>query len=778
MYKWIILFLTVSFSATAHPTDQTKGGFKDKFRQLEETLPTPTAARTASGAPGHAYWQQRADYRIEVTLDEKKRRIEGRETITYHNNSPDSLTYLWLYVDQNRHKPEGETVLAEPTDPNEKYTFGELREELATREFDGGKDILRVTDDKGQTLAHTIVSTMMRVDLPAPLAPGESFTFSVAWRYNIPEQKVLGGRSGFEHFEKDGNDIFQIAQWFPRMAAYTDVHGWQNKSFLGSGEFTLEFGDYDVAITVPADHVVSATGVLQNADEVLTAAQRERLARARTADKPVYIVTPSEARANEKSGTRETRTWRFRAENVRDFAFASSPKFMWDAQGHKQSDGSVVMAMSFFPNEANPLWETYSTRTVVHTLDVFSRHTIPYPYPVAQSVNGPVFGMEYPMITFNGPRPEIDDEGNVTYARRTKYRLISVIMHEIGHIYFPMIINSDERQWGWMDEGVNTFVQFLAEQEWEEDYPSPRGDPRDIIRYMKSEHQAPVMTNADSVLQVGPNIYGKPATALNILRETILGRELFDFAFKEYARRWAFKRPMPADFFRTMEDASGVDLDWFWRGWFYSTDHVDISIDRIRHHRINTKDPRVENKWEKQQEEDEPRSVTDQRNADVKRRVDRESGLKDFYNENDKYTVTNKQLNDYAALIATLDEEDRKLLERREHFYVLDFSNKGGLVMPIILLIEYEKGKPELLRLPAEIWRKTPDKVSKLLIRERKIRSVTIDPYWETADVDTHNNHFPRRAEEMRLDLHQRKEPRNMMKEMQTPLSEEAQQLN
>ncbi|RMF08722.1 MAG: M1 family peptidase [Alphaproteobacteria bacterium] len=761
----------------AHPVNQTKGKFEDKFRQLEEVLPTPNAYRTASGAPGHGYWQQRADYRIDVTLDEKDRRIKGRETITYHNNSPDTLRYLWVSVDQNRFRPEADTVLARPAEKKEQYTFDDIRKELGDGKFKGGHEIRAVRDAAGNPLPFTIVSTMMRIDLPQPLVPGASVSFSVEWAYNISDQTVLGGRSGYEHFKEDGNDIFQIAQWFPRMAAYTDVNGWQNKAFLGSGEFTLEFGDYEVAITVPADHIVAATGVLQNPDEVLTEIQRRRLEKARTADKPVYIVTPDEAKANEAEGTKATKTWRFKAENVRDFAFASSRKFMWDAWGHKQADGSVVMAMSFFPNEANPLWEQYSTHAIVHTLEHYSRYTFLYPYPVAQSVNGPVFGMEYPMISFNGPRPEIADDGTRTYPRRTKYDLISVIIHEIGHNYFPMIVNSDERQWTWMDEGLNTFLQFLAEQAWEENYPSRRGDPRDIVDYMKSENQVPIMTNSESLLQFGANAYGKPAVALNILRETILGRELFDFAFREYARRWQFKRPMPADLFRTLEDASGVDLDWFWRGWFYSTDHVDISLDRIRHFQINTKDPRIENKWKEKQDAEAPESVTDRRNRGMERRVDRFPELKDFYNENDEYTVTNKDLNDYASLLADLEEEDRDVLKTKDHFYILDFSNKGGLVMPIILAIEYENGDREELRLPAEIWRKSPDKVSKLLVRDRKIRSVVVDPYWETADVDIYNNSWPRKPVESRLEVYKRQKRRDMMKDMNTPLSDDAKKL-
>src|SRR5215203_699349 len=530
---------------------QSKSEPSDKFRQLEEELPTPNEYRAASGAPGHRYWQQRADYTIEAELDDAARRITAKETVTYYNNSPDSLSYLWLQLDQN--------IFARGSEAN-------------------------------VTRAAT--------------------TFSVDWNYLINDAKVLGGRSGYEFFPKDGNYVYEIAQWFPRMAAYYDVTGWQHKQFLGSGEFTLEFGNYRVRLTVPDDHVVAATGVLQNPQEVLTPAQRQRLKQAETAREPVFVVTPQEAKVNESSKPGGKKTWVFSADNVRDFAFASSRKFIWDAQGHNV-EGNRVMAMSLYPNEGEPLWSKYSTHAIMHTLNVYSRYSFAYPYPVAQSINGPVGGMEYPMICFNGPRPEADG----TYTARTKYGLISVVIHEVGHNYFPMIVNSDERQWTWMDEGLNTFLQYLAEQEWETNYPSRRGEPQNIAEYMASEAQVPIMTNSESVLQFGNNSYGKPATALNILRETVLGRELFDFSFREYARRWKFKRPTPADLFRTMEDASGVDLDWFWRGWFYTTDHVDISLEGVRLYSLDTRDPEADKAARRRERDERPQTLSQQRNA-------------------------------------------------------------------------------------------------------------------------------------------------------------------
>ncbi len=554
-FSFVALLCLASSSAFSQPIENRKYQQEDKFRQLEEILPTPNGYRNAAGEPGHEYWQQRADYDIDVQLDDARQHLTGREKITYHNHSPHSLRYLWLQVDANIFSPDSDTNLLRSFAPSSRLSLEGLKKMAAVAAFDGGAKITRVADSTGGDLKHTIVKTMLRIDLPQPLPPGESFKFEIDWNYQINDSDIVGGRTGCEHFEKDDNYIYEIAQWFPRLVAYTDANGWQHKQYLGSGEFTLELGDYLVRITAPEDHIVAATGVLQNVGEVLTPEQQQRLTDARSASRPTFIVTPEEALENQKEKAEATKTWVFHAQNVRDFAWASSRKFIWDAQGH-DVEGNAVMAMSFYPNEGEPLWSKYSTHSIIHTLNVYSRYTFAYPYPTAISVNGPVGGMEYPMICFNGPRPEEDG----TYSERTKYGLISVIIHEVGHNYFPMIVNSDERQWTWMDEGLNTFLQYLAEQEWEENYPSSRGEPSKITGYMLSSGQVPIMTNSESILQFGNNAYAKPATALNILRETVLGREQFDFAFKEYARRWKFKRPMPADFFRTMEDASGVDL--------------------------------------------------------------------------------------------------------------------------------------------------------------------------------------------------------------------------
>jgi hypothetical protein len=748
--------------------------FDDKFRQLDEILPTPTSVRTASGAPGHAYWQQRADYTIRATLDEAKRAITGAETVTYHNNSPDTLNYLWVQLDQNIYKQDSDarTTATVPSrdawskarGADDGFKFDALRSTLEKSTFDGGFKIASVKDGSGRPLHYVINRTMMRIDLPQPLKAGAKVAFSVEWSYNINEQKILGGRSGYEKFEEDKNDLFEIAQWFPRMAAYYDVTGWQHKQFLGTGEFTLEFGDYDVQLTVPSDHIVAGTGELQNPGDVLTAAQRQRLEQARTAKQPVIIATQAEAEAREKTHASGSKTWHFRAKNVRDFAWATSRKFIWDAQGFKK-DATNVLAQSFYPKEGNPLWEKYSTAAVIHTIAEYNKYSFDYPYPTAISVNGPVGGMEYPMICFNGPRPTKDKKtGEITYSKQAKYGLISVVIHEVGHNYFPMIVNSDERQWTWMDEGINSFLQYLAEQAWEEHYPQSRGEPRKIAEYMKTQGQVPIMTNSESIAALGYNSYAKPTAAFIVLRETVLGRELFDFAFREYAQRWKFKRPTPADFFRTMEDASGTDLDWFWRGWFYTTDHVDVSVDGISEYTVGTKNPETEKAWQKALHDAEPVSITDQRNqGTLPRRVDAHPELKDFYNEHGDYTVTNSDRNKYNEALAGLDDWEKDLLKNGKHLYLVDFSNLGGLVTPLVLEITLQSGRKYVERVPAEVWRYTPKKITKLIVTDEPMVALTQDPNWETADTDTSNNSWPRKATPSRLELYKTQRPQNDM---------------
>ncbi|MEO1014116.1 MAG: M1 family metallopeptidase [Pseudomonadota bacterium] len=801
---FIAVFASPVFAEDGHHGDPIGSGAR-AFEQLGQELPTPNVYRTASGAPGAQYWQQNADYSINVTLNEPDRRISAEETITYANNSPDALRYLWVQLDQNRFRNDSlarrsEVAAAAGTrrdavGEGDSISYAALRRDQAFDAREHGFEITSVKGGDGKALPYKIVDTMMRIDLPTPLASGQSTKFSIAWSFNIIDEAAMGGRGGYETFDDDGADIFFLAQWFPRMAAYTDYAGWQHKAFLGRGEFTLEFGDYDVAITVPADHVVSATGVLQNANQILTSAQRQRLADALKSDKPQFIVTPEEAAENAKTMEAKTKTWRFKAENVRDFAWSSSRRFIWDAMGFKQDDPTnpEVLVMSFYPNEAEPIWSKYSSHAVAHTMDVYSRMSFPYPYPTAQSVNTwERGGMEYPMITFNGYRPTKEEkEDERTYARRIKYGLIGVIIHEIGHIYFPMTVNSDERQWTWMDEGLNTFLEYVAEVEWEENFPAFGGKTNIldyITEYMTSPNQVPIMTNSDSILQFGPNAYSKPAAALTVLRESVMGRELFDFAFREYANRWKFKRPTPADFFRTMEDASGVDLDWFWRGWFYSTAHVDLAIEDVRAYKLKTNDPEKDFPLDRKEMaalEPEPLQQIRNREEGMKTYLQRNPELADFYNENDQFTVSNVDRNNYTTLMESpveeggLEDWEKKALaaavKADENIYFVDFANKGGLVMPIPLTISYTDGSKEELVLPAEIWRRDAYFITKLLIRKKTIKSISIDDAHEIGDADRQNNHYPRRIEASRLQAYKGEDmTRNLMKDMLADLKSEA----
>jgi len=752
------------------------------FRQLgPESLPTPNIFRNASGAPGPAYWQQQANVNIDAALDEDEKRIIASMEIDYVNNSPDTLNYIWLALDQNRFKDGSlarESTVAsaagsrrgQGTGSADRISFGMMRYNQAMEDRDYGFEFQAVTDEDGKELSYTINDSMMRIDIPEGLAPDARFEFNIDWEHNIIDEEAVGGRGGYECFtkeEEDGNCIFGLAQWFPRMAAYTDYTGWQNKQFLGRGEFTLEFGDYNVNITVPSDHIVAATGVLQNPRQVMTAKQRKRMDEAGT-KKPIYIVTPEEAEEAEKSVADGTKTWRFKADNVRDFAWSSSRKYIWDAMLFEQDDETnpVVTAMSFFPKEADPIWSKYSTHAVVHTMDVYNKFAFNYPYPTAQSVNSwERGGMEYPMITFNGYRPSLDEEsGETVYSRRIKYGLIGVIIHEIGHIYFPMTVNSDERRWTWMDEGLNSFLEYMAEYEWEENFPISGGqqNPLDVIpRYMTSSNQVPIMTQSDSVLQFGPNAYSKPAASLMVLRETVMGRELFDFAFKEYATRWKFKRPTPADFFRTMEDASAVDLDWFWRGWYFGTDHVDIGITSMREYTISTQDPEQEKDKDRADElVKRPENIVQKRNRKegIELYIDRMEDIDDFYNENDKFTVTNKDRNKYKSFVDGLEGWEKEVWERAQadghYFYFVDFENVGGLISPLPLKLTYMNGETEEMMIPAEIWRRNSKNVTKLITRKNRIKSIELDPHHQTADADFNNNSYPPVMRPGRLEMY------------------------
>ena len=723
----------------------------NKFEQLGTILPTPNEYRTASGAPGTKYWQQRADYDIKATLDEKNLMLHGAETITYFNNSPDVLTYIWLQLDENEHS----------TTKNAGYPDGSsmgrgmspaMIDNLEEAKSDNGLgvNILKITDLLGAKLKYTVNKTMMRVELPTALKPGQKFAFKVDWNYKITDRLTVAGRGGFEFFPEDGNHLFTMAQWYPRLAVYSDFQGWQHHQFTGRGEFALTFGNYKVAITVPSDHVVMATGACQNYAAVLSPAQMARWNKAQTSAEPVEVVTLEEAKNAEKTKATTQKTWVFNAENVRDFAFGSSRKFIWDALA-ANVEGKKVMCMSAYGKEAYGLYRPFSSKAVAHTIKTYSKFTIPYPYPVAQSIEASN-GMEYPMICFNYGRTEKDG----SYTQAAKNGMLGVIIHEVGHNFFPMIINSDERQWSWMDEGLNTYVEYLTEELYDNKFPSRRGPAFAIADYMKlpKDQLEPIMTNSENIIQFGPNAYAKPATGLNILRETIMGRELFDYSFKEYSRRWAFKHPTPADLFRTIEDASAEDLDWFWRGWFYSIDPVDIAIDTVKHAvydatiavpAARTMGPRGLSKPEVNSFED----ISKIRNRNDKSIVfltDVDQSLRDFYWRYDRGlepydSVTKQPAMAMPAAEGLTDAEKAKYASA--NLYEVSFINKGGLVMPIILEFTFEDGTKETQRLPAQIWRKNENKVTKVFLTSKKAVSIQLDPMRETADIDESNNKWP-----------------------------------
>jgi hypothetical protein len=757
----IAFLLPVLAVAQTEPTKY----WEDKFKQLGPELATPNEQRTASGAPGNSYWQQRADYVMNITIDDATQTLYGEETITYFNQSPDALSYLWLQLDQNAFAKDADSYAIEQMKMGESASYNDLID--LNPWYDGGFKLDYVRDGAGKALPYTVNKTMMRIDLPQTLKPGGTFVFKIKWWYNINDRIRLGGRSGYEYFEEDGNYLYTMAQFFPRMVVYCDNQGWQHKQFLGMGEFTLNFGNYDVKITVPADHIVASTGVLQNAKDVLTAEELKRFNTAKTSDEPIVITTQEEAEKKEKNKeTSKTKTWHFKAENVRDFAFANSRKFIWDAQAVKLGD-KTPLAMSYYPKEGNPLWGQFSTRVVAHTLRSYSAHTIDYPYPVAISVHTKWMGMEYPMICFNGGRPEKDG----TYDQGTRDGMISVIIHEVGHNFFPMIINSDERQWTWMDEGLNTFVQYLAEKEYDRNYPTRRGPARNIVDYMRGDKStmSPIMTNSESIYQFGNNAYGKPATALNILRETVMGRELFDYAFKEYCRRWAFRHPTPEDFFRTMEDASAVDLDWFWRGWFYGTDHCDMDLKEVKIFRLNTHNPDIEKALEREKKEKAAPDISLQRDAaeKIKVEVDSDADMRDFYTSYDPYKVTALDRVEYDEYAKKLTDKEKELLSKNMLYYQVTVENKGGLIMPLIFDLEFMDGTTRRINIPAEIWKRSEKEVTKVFACEREVKSIILDPQLETADIDISNNTWPQRISPTRFEMFKENQGRSRENPMQ-----------
>ena len=714
----------------------------NKFSQMYDLLATPNMFRTASGAPGPAYYQQQADYKINVELDDKKSKLSGSETITYYNNSPDTLEYLWVQLDQNQAAKTSQTPLAESQRIEQVFPAGNFANKFLKQEQERGFNIEFVKDVKGNALSYSINQTMMRINLASPMKPGDKFTFSINWWYNINNYRQDGGRSGYELFEKEGNKLYVIAQFYPRMAVYNDVEGWQNMQFWGTGEFTLPFGNFDVNITVPADHVMEATGELMNRSEVFTAEQVKRYELAQKLfDKPVVIVTQAEAEASEKGFSEKKKTWKFSAKNVRDFGIATSRKFILDAMA-VQLNNKTVMAISVYPKESNPLWGETSTRTVAHTLKSYSAHTFDYPYPKAVSVSAEDQGMEYPMICWNYGRP---DEKGVT-SERTKNGMIGVVIHEVGHNFFPMIVNSDERQWSWMDEGLNTFMQYMAEQEMGTNFPSSRGPASKIVPYMSGDQKflEPIMSNSETIVQFGANAYGKPATGLNILRETIMGRELFDHAFKVYANRWKFKHPTPEDFFRTMEDASAVDLDWFFRGWFYSTDFVDIGVKEVKQYFVSET------------------ATKELKDAVVRRgRFGQEKGpfvylvpgTSEELPAKDKKALAIADVNLLSEYVSkNFSADEKAMLKSPKYFYEVEFNKPGGMLMPIIVELTYEDDTKETFKYPAQIWRKNNDTAKKVYATEKAIKKILVDPKLETADIDVTNNAWPKEEVKSKFD--------------------------
>ena len=741
----------------------------NKFEQLGTILPTANEYRTASGAPGTKYWQQRVDYDIKCELDEANYKLKGSETITYFNNSPDVLTYLWLQLDENQHSTVNnanyQTGNQLPSQTTDKILD---RFEERKSDNDYGFKITKLTDVTGKSLAYLINKTMMRLELPTPLKPGQKFVFNVEWNYKMANRSDFirfgGARGGYEPFD-DGNANFTVAQWYPRLCMYNDVQGWQNKQFTGRGEFTVCFGNFKVQMTVPADHVVGSTGECQNYMTNLNEAQKARWAKAQTAKEPVMIVTGPEALTASKQKSSSKKTWIFKADNVRDFAWTSSRRFAWDAMP-AMIEGKKVMCMSFYAKEAYPIYNKYSTKAVAHTIKTYSKFSIPYPYPVAQSVEGNQ-GMEYPMICFNPGRAEKDG----SYTENNKNVAIFVIIHEVGHNFFPMIVNSDERQWTWMDEGLNSYLQYLTQELWDNKFPSNEGAPWTITNYMKlpKDQLEPIMTNSENIANFGANAYSKVATGLNILRETIVGRELFDYAFREYSRRWAFKHPTPADFFRTLEDATGEDLDWFWRGWFYGTDATDIAIDTVKYAKPDvTAIPAQVNDTVAMRPLARPivnafEDLSKVRNREDKNIVfetDRDTTLRDFYWKYDrnieKYDSTRYPVT-VKANTEALDEAGRQKYANK-HMYELTFSNKGGLPMPIIIEWTFKDGTKEIERIPAQVWRYNEKKVSKAFLKDKEVASVKLDPMKETADIDETNNSWNTIAEPSKFKVFKQKQ--------------------
>lgn len=732
----LVVFPLMSI-AQEKPTEKNP----DKFKQMYDLLATPNMYRTASGAPGPEYYQQQADYKIDIELDDRNTKLYGQETVTYTNNAKESLDYLWMQLDQNQQSRKSLSPMVESNVTDPVMSPKGFSRKYLEEDFDGGFNIEYVKDASGKPMNYTINQTMMRIELATPLKHGEKISFSIKWWYNINNYRLDGGRSGYEQFE-DGNRLYILAQFYPRMAVYNDVEGWQNQQFWGAGEFALPFGNFDVNITVPADHILEATGELLNRSEVFTPAQLARYAQAeKSFDKPVIVVTQAEAEAAEKGFSTQKKTWKFKATNVRDFGISTSRKFIYDAMAVKLASRNT-MAISLYPKEGNPLWEEYSTRIVAHTLKSYSSHTFDYPYPKAISINAEDQGMEYPMICWNWGRPDADGK----YSDRVKHGMMSVIVHEVGHNFFPMIVNSDERQWTWMDEGLNSFLEYVALMEWDPNFPADRGPAKNIVPYMSGDEKGlePIMSNSESIRQFGNNAYGKPAAALNILRETVMGRELFDYAFKTYANRWKFKHPTPEDFFRTMEDASAFDLDWFWRGWFYTTDFNDIGIKEVKKYFVSNEPSKevkdfLKTRRRRNRIEGPMVYMIADGSESYKPEMNKPFEIKDC-----------KTLQEYVE--KTFTKEEQAKLKTPKYFYQVTFDKPGELVMPIIVELTFEDGTTEMHHFPAQIWRMNDKEANRTFATDKAIVKIKVDPKEETADINTTNNSWPKEEVKSKFD--------------------------
>ncbi|XMO86718.1 M1 family metallopeptidase [Algibacter sp. AS12] len=722
-------FLFFVFTSLFTVQAQTKP-WQGKFEPIDNMIAVPNTYRTASGAPGSAYWQQRANYKIKAVIDESNNTLTGEETITYFNNSPDDLSYVWIQLEQNVNKKENEDFGNLRNSMRDSMTTRNLQFLTRAIDFPAGYSIKSVTDSSNNKLKTMVNNTMMKVKLNTILKSGESTKILISWSYPITDRSMyLLSREGYEYFPEDDNTVYLIAHWFPRMAVYSDTEGWQNQQFQKLGEFALEFGDYEVEITVPQDHIIASTGELQNSDAVLSKTQRKRLEVAKKSfDKPVMIITKEEAIANEKQKSTKQKTWKFNATNVRDFAFASSRKFIWDAQAVKLPT-NTVMAMSFYPKEGLPVWQEVSTEAIKNGLEIYSEATFDYPYPVCISVNTSNIGMEFPMISFNGGRPI---NGEIT--EKAKQSMIGTIIHEVGHNWFPMIVSSDERKWMWMDEGLNT---FLHQRTLKERYPSFASvTPQTIVPFMSGDKNIlrPIMTNSDNELmtQFGSNFYRKPTVGLQMLRHSIIGEELFDEAFKEYANRWKYKHPNPADLFRTLEDATATDLDWFYRGWFFTTDHVDMELSHVKWFKVYEDELNIEDKKGTSKSK-----IASQ--ADSSKTIN-----KDFSNGPEVITMTTTPDKAYGQFLSRIDEAQVRKQVSGKNIYEITITNIGGLVMPVTIKWEFKDGTSEIDRLPADLWRRNEYEIQETFIKEKEVISVTLDPNFEFADTNTENNSFPK----------------------------------